>query len=123
MPFPSPSFNPQSRGGGLGRRRRRFRRPWASGRGGEEGERGSGVRGIDSPAHLGSGRGEGAGRRGPAAAAPMERGGGAVARRGELEAAEAVVRRLRSSGSLYSWVKVVQRRWPVRGAGGRCGVP
>ena len=37
------------------------------------------MQGIDSPAHLGSGRGEGAGRRGPAAAALMERGGGAGA--------------------------------------------
>jgi len=78
MPFPSPSSIPQSRGGGLGRRRRRFRRPWASGRGGEEGERGSGVREIDSPAHLGSGRGEGAGRREPAAAGGNGGGGGAV---------------------------------------------
>ena len=77
MPFPSPSSIPQSRGGGLGHRRRRFRWPWASGRGGEEGERGSSVREIDSPAHLGSGHGEGAGRRGPAAVALMERGGGA----------------------------------------------
>ena len=79
MPFPSPSSIPQNRGGGLGRRRRRFRRPWASGRGGEEGKSGSSVRGIDSLAHLGSGHGEGAGQRGPAAAALMERGGGAGA--------------------------------------------
>ena len=41
------------------------------------------MREIDSPAHLGSGRGEGAGRRGPAAAALMERGGDA---RGAREA-------------------------------------
>ena len=77
MPFPSPSFIPQSRGGGLGRRRRRFRRPWASERGGEEGKRGSGVWRFDSPAHLGLGRGEGVGRRSLAAAALKERGGGA----------------------------------------------
>jgi len=38
--------------------------------------------------------------------------------RSGLEAVEAVVRRLRSSGSLYSRVKAVQRRWPVRGVGG-----
>jgi len=37
----------------------------------------------------------------------MERGGGAVARRGELEAAEEVVRRLRSLGSFYSRAKAV----------------
>ena len=84
MPFPSPSSIPQNRGGGLGRRRHRFRRPWVSGRGGEEGKRGSGVRGIDSLALLGSGRGEGAGRREPAAAGGNGGGGGAVGQEGRL---------------------------------------
>ena len=64
-------------------------------------------------------RGDGTGRRRlwwrVAAALALGRSG--------LEAAEAVVRRLRSSGSLYSWARAVQRRWPVRGDGGRCGVP
>jgi len=41
------------------------------------GKRGSGMWGIDSPTHLGPGRSEEAGRRGPAAAALLERGGGA----------------------------------------------
>ena len=59
-------------------------------------------------------RGDGSGRRWlwwcVAAALALGRSG--------LEAAEAVVRRLRSSGSLYSRVKAVQWRWPVRGVGG-----
>jgi len=107
MPFPSPSFIPQSRGGGLGRRRRRFRRPWASGRGGEEGERGSGVREIDSPAHLGSGRGEGAGRREPAAAGRSGCGGGAAGQEGRLGSAVRLCGWSWSSGPFYSRAKAV----------------
>ena len=43
--------------------------------------------GFDSPAHLGLGRGEGAGRREPAAAALMEGGGGTAGPGEELGAA------------------------------------
>ena len=43
--------------------------------------------GFDSPAHVGLGRGEGAGRREPAAAALMECGGGVAGPREELGAA------------------------------------
>ena len=46
---------------------------------GEEGERGSGVQGFDSPFHLGMRRGEEAGRRERAATALMVRGRGAGA--------------------------------------------
>ena len=46
---------------------------------GEEGKRGSGVQGFDSPSHLGLRRGEEAGRRERAAAALMVRGWGAGA--------------------------------------------
>ena len=44
---------------------------------GDEGERGSGVQGFDSPSHLGLRRGEGAGQREQAAAALGGSGGGA----------------------------------------------
>jgi len=46
------------------------------------GKRGGGMWGIDSPTHLGPGRSEEAGRRGPVAAALLERGGGASAEEG-----------------------------------------
>ena len=60
----------------------RRRRPWARGLGARRrpewrGERGSGVRGFNSPAHLGMGRGEEAGQREQAAKALGSSGGGA----------------------------------------------
>jgi len=64
------------------------------------GKRGSGMWGIDSPTHLGSGRGEGAGRREWAAVALVARGGGASAREERLEAAEVVAGMAGGSGSL-----------------------
>jgi hypothetical protein len=56
--------------------------------------------GFDSPAHLGSGRGEGAGRRERAAAALVVCDGGASAREERLEAAEVVAGMAGGSGSL-----------------------
>ena len=60
----------------------RLRRPWARGLGARRrperrGKRGSGVRGFDSSAHLGLGRGEEAGQREQAAEALDGPGGGA----------------------------------------------
>jgi len=72
----------------------------ALGRPGSWGKRGSGMWGIDSPTHLGSGRGEGAGRREWAAVALVARGGGASAREERLEAAEVVAGMAGGSGSL-----------------------
>ena len=54
----------------------------ALGRPGSWGKRGGGMWGIDSPTHLGPGRSEEAGRRGPVAVALLERGGGASAEEG-----------------------------------------
>ena len=95
-------FSPVTR---IGEARRRApaalgRRPWGFGSGQGRGKRGSGMWGIDSPTHLGSGRGEGAGRREWAAVALVARGGGASAREERLEAAEVVAGMAGGSGSL-----------------------
>ena len=68
----------QNRGGVGARRRRPIRPPWAKAVAGRRGKRARRGVGFDSPAHLGSGRGEGAGRREPAAAGGNGGGGGAV---------------------------------------------
>ena len=67
----------QSRGGGSEVPAAMGPRPGGATAAGVEGERGSGVRGINSPAHLGLGRGEEAGQREQAAAALGGSGGGA----------------------------------------------
>ena len=77
----------------------------------DRGKRGSGVWGIDSPAHLGLGRGEGAGRHGPAAAALMERGGGA----GTEERRRRWLWRLGCGGAVLGGAFIaVERRWRGR---------
>ena len=72
----------QNRGGVGARRRRPIRPPWASTAARGRGERRWGPCGVDSRPHLVPGRRSEAGRRGPAAAALLKRGGGASAGEG-----------------------------------------
>jgi len=65
---------------------------------GEEGKRGSGVQGFDSPAHLGLRRGEEAGQRERVAAALMARGGGAGAEEARVVGLECGAEERRQGG-------------------------
>ena len=79
----SSSSPPTQNKGGVGARRRRpIRPPWASSAPRGRGERRWGPGGVDSRPHLVPGRRSEAGRRGPAAAALLKRGGGASAGEG-----------------------------------------